>query len=120
MGLFDKAEFAQQIGRLEGMIEHLREENQFLRKQLERTQEALIAKESPTAYMHQKADEAKGEERPISPEEARRNQIEKDIYKRHLTNIEAPLFDDAEDMMDQLRRSMGVPESQPLHNNEES
>jgi predicted RNase H-like nuclease (RuvC/YqgF family) len=120
MGLFDNKDYERMIGRLEGVIEHLKEENSFLRKQLERTQEALIAKESPVAYEHQKADEAAGEERELDPEEQRRNKIEKDIYKRHLTNIENPLFSDVDDMMDMLRRNLGIPESESLHNNEES
>ena len=45
-----KIELAVLIAKKEAEVEHLREENKFLRGQVEKLQEALYAKESPVAY----------------------------------------------------------------------
>jgi len=128
VGFFDgdkKAELAAHVSRLETQVDHFKEENGFLRKQVEKLQEALFAKESPVAYQQMKMDEA-AMEAPSMPtmseEELHKRKIEREVMQRHITDLEAgrPLFADAEEMESALIKMIGSPQTEPIHDNTES
>lgn len=123
MALGDKkvAQAAAQ-SRLEAEVEHLRDENAFLRRNVEKLQEALYAKESPLAYEQMKMDEAAlgTPYDGFSEEEIERRKREAEITKQYLASLEEPMFRSAEDMVSKLTKVMGAPVPTSIHENEES
>jgi hypothetical protein len=110
---------------LETLLAEKREEVKELKEQLMRTQDALIAKESPEAYHDQKYEQAvtraeetmTDEERKQLSRRAQRAEVE----KAHLENLEGPLFLDAADMISTLLPAVGGPAAdEPLHRGGES
>ena len=83
-----KAEVAALIAQKEAELEHLRQENAWLREKIDKLQDALIAKESPVAYQHMQMDKAAAEwdatERPpVDMEErVRELNILKELFYR--------------------------------------
>lgn len=95
------------------------------KRQLQHTQEALIAKESPEAYRDQKyyAEQQRIEAPTTQQLENQKQQARRaDIAGRYITEMESPLFKDADDMIQMLTRATSVPlaETHSLHGNEES
>ncbi len=124
MGLFDgdkKVAEAAAIARLETIVEHLTQENQYLREQVSKLQEALFAKESPVAYQHMKMDEAAANfDDGLTPEQRERRNKVAEVTKKWVQQLEAPLFEDADDMVSALSKQIGAPEPSSLHDNSES
>jgi hypothetical protein len=98
---------------------HLLQENADLKKQVERLQEALIAKESPIAYAQMRMDQANAED-PVDLEERERIKERNEFARRYAARIEEPFFIDADDMISKLSQVIGVPTPKSLHGNEES
>jgi len=102
-----------------------KEEIAELKKQLHYTQDALVAKESPEAYRDKKWEQDQAALEEITPEQKkRREEMVKraQIASQYIAEMEKPLFKDPEDMIEQLRRQLGVPmmDTAPLHENSES
>jgi hypothetical protein len=121
----ENAAAQREIELLREQITDLRTDRTELKQQLMATQEALIAKESPEAYRDQKyaEDQANQEEVPNTQNEALRLQAKRaDITQQWMSEVESPLFKDADDMIQMLIPALGVPmgESPSLHNNDES
>ena len=117
-----KEELISELAELKGENRALNSQVAFLQEQLRKTQDALVAKESPMAYQDQKDAEAAAQ--PLS-EEARayqdkmRKQAELD--RKLLQEMEQPLFKNAEDMQTMLLGVLNRPsESRSLHNDGES
>jgi hypothetical protein len=114
-----------EIELLEERIADLKDERVELKAQLKHTQEALIAKESPEAYRDQKyAEDQASREAPSEGELAqkRKHEQQSGIRSQWLSEMEKPLFEDADDMIQLLTRAVGTPlgETQSLHGNDES
>lgn len=112
-----------EISMLREMLSAKDEDAKILREQLKWTQEALIAKESPEAYIDQRA--AAEDAIPLSAEETeRRNKAQTQVRndKKILEEIEGPLFRDAEEMQQILSRPLiaETVASKPLHAGGES
>ena len=109
MGLFGKDKDNPIIASLEMQLASLKEEITFLRKQNERLQEALVAKESPLAYQTMKADEAMLN----APDKS--DKLQPNIVHEFLSRREGALFDDVEDLISALGQLSGkVPELRPI------
>jgi len=110
-------------------ISELKEEIKELKHSLRYTQEALVAKESPEAYRDRKYEQDLAEAE-LNQKELTSEQIDQrkeraaraDIAARYLHEMEKPLFTSAEDMIQQLTRSVGLPmvKTESLHGNSES
>lgn len=95
------------------------EENDRLIKQVERLQEALVAKESPIAYAQMRMDQANADN-PDDLEERQRMKERNEFARRYAASIEEPFFVDADDMIAKLSGIVGMPTPKSLHDNEES
>ena len=117
-----REELIMELAEARGELKALRSEVEFLKDQLRRTQEALIAKEAPEAYLDQKTAEA--EAKPVSADEmARRKKVHAQIEldQKLLQEMESPLFKSAEDMQSMLIPVLMNPsEGQSLHGDGES
>jgi hypothetical protein len=114
-----------EIELLREQIGELKQDRLELKGQLQSTQEALIAKESPEAYRDQKyeADLAAAEEPTEAEQEASRLQRKRaEIAGRYLVEMESDLFKSPDDMIQILTRGTGAPlsETASLHGNDES
>ena len=122
------AAMEREIALLRDMIVDLKAEKIDLKDQLQNTQEALIAKESPEAYRDQKYAEEQArlstsnEMTDAEREAARLQALWADTTFRHLQNLEGDLFQDADDMIQLLTRASSLPmgDTKSLHGNEES
>lgn len=117
-----KEALKEQLIKQEAQVDHLVKENEFLRGQVDKLQQALIAKESPVAYHHQKMDEAALNSPEVlpTPEEIHEQKVRRETYQKWMENLEGPLFEDADEMVAALTRQIGVPEHESLHGNDES
>lgn len=89
-----------------------------LEAQIERLQEALVAATAPRAYEQILIDKAEPE--VPSPEKLRKEE-ENLLFMKHMQNIEAPTFRDADDMIAALSGMIGVNAgSDSIHSNNES
>jgi uncharacterized protein (DUF3084 family) len=105
--------------RLAEQVEEIRE----LRAMVARTQDALVAKESPEAYRDSKIAEAEAAAEDLSPEqieERRRITVRAETNLRYIEELEEPLFKGAQNMIDVLTRPTTVPKQGSLHGNSES
>ena len=128
MGLFvgdKKVQIAVTIAKLEAQVEHLTQENEFLRGSVSKLQEALYARESPVAYERMKQDEAAvawdAAHPPPSPEEKAKRQRKIEITEQYLAEYEKDSwFADGDEMISALTQVIGAPEPESVHENEES
>lgn len=124
MALGDKKiQAAVALAKLEAQVEHLKEENQFLRGSVTKLQEALYAKESPVAYQAMKADEAALDWTPneMTKEELEKKKLEREMTERWLREIEREnWFDDGDDLIASLSQMIGAPVPESMHENDES
>lgn len=105
---------------LKEQVKELKREKKFLTERLEKSYEALTAKEAPMAYIDQKTEESNAK---ITPEELERRQHARELSQMNeeiLRITEDPLFKSQEDMAAMLTKPLKKLESKPLHNNEES
>lgn len=125
MGIWDSKEDPRDllIVQLQQQLDKAEEEVEFLRGQVLKLQEALVAKESPDAYAMLKADEAAlREEEALTPEDREKREQEAEMTKAWVTNLEKPLFASADDMVTALAQNIGMPfgDEESIHGNEES
>jgi hypothetical protein len=99
---------------------HLEGEIEYLRAQVAKLTEALVAKESPIAYGQMKADQAAAEADPVNAEELARMRERDEFAMRYAARIEEPFFTDPEDMISKLTKIVGAPVASSLHGNKES
>jgi hypothetical protein len=127
--MFDSKQLAEQaamIARYQADVDHCREENAYLRKQVEKLQEALFARESPQAYAQMKMDEVAldDDHKEMSEEELKRRKVESEILTRRMYNTEKSFLEiyeeDPEALTTALLRQIGAPVPQSLHKNDES
>lgn len=121
----ENASKTKEIEILREVIDDLKRDKIELKKQLVSTQEALICKEAPEAYRDQKDLEEKALMKEPTEEQLKaRNirNIQAETATRYLQEMEKSLFLDADDMVEKLMPSVGVPlaEHSSLHDNEES
>lgn len=86
--------------------------------QIERLQEALVAATSPKAYEQILADKVE----PSKPDPMKEQKAQEDeLFRRHLENLEAPTFRDADDLISSLSGMIGVQTgADSMHGNQES
>jgi hypothetical protein len=106
-------------------LEEKQQEIVDLRAQLKNTQEALVAKQSPDAYREQKLAEYEAnmpEPTEEQKEAARVQRIRAEAAGNYISEMEAPLFKDRDDMISLLTKRVGAPlsDSPSLHGNDES
>jgi hypothetical protein len=111
-----------EIELLREFMEKQSQELSDLKVSLVKTQEALIAKESPIAYFDQKSAEAAAT--PLTPEQQKA--VEKfeegqRLLEKYAEEVERPhLFLDADDMEIKLMGAIFQPEDESLHGDGES
>lgn len=111
MGLFDgKKSVDPNLVRLEAENEALKQEITYMRKQVDRLQEALISKEAPEAYRTIKADESWAKE--DNPMNNRKKEY--DVYAKMMRERESDLFRDADELISALTEVVGAPVSRPI------
>lgn len=128
MIIAERAALQREVELLRDQLDEKKTEITELRGQLKYTQEALIAKESPEAYRTQKWEEEQARHEEAAPlpdgEEAQvRTQLQKiNALSAFASEVERPLFKDADDMIQLLTPARGVPgmETESLHGNAES
>lgn len=126
MGLFRGASDVDAVvGLYKEQINMLKEHIDRLEKQNKSLMEALIAAKSPDAYREMKAEEAAlSNFKEESPEKLRRREIEYDVKKQWLENLESPTFNSFHEFEAFLRRKNPPTDedvaSEPLHPNTES
>jgi len=101
------------ISLITAQIDQLKEENKYLRKQVENLQEALIAKESPLAYRDLKADQAS-----INTPDKDRN-VDSRLLNEFIAAREKDLFVDVDELISALGQLGGVPQAAPIGDGEE-
>jgi len=111
-----------EIEMLREFMESQKQEISDLKEALTKTQEALIAKESPMAYMDQKSAEEAAI--PLTPEQiASQEKFEREqaLLEQYAEEVERPhLFLDAEDMQEKLLGATFDPGDESLHGDNES
>jgi len=126
--MFKKAPVAEQISPLEFAkaivkVELLQEENDRLRAQVDRLQEALVAATAPKAYDSMQRDKANQLELTPTPaqEKAQQERTEEQRFlKDYLENMEKPVFEDADDLVSSLGKLIGIAQAEPIHSNSEN
>jgi hypothetical protein len=112
-----------EIRMLREQLQEKKEEILELKATVRRTQDALIAKESPDAYQDQVNARYDAEATELTEEQ--RTQIEQGrevarMNEELLSSMESPLFHDADDMLAMLARPQGAPEAPSFHGDDES
>lgn len=126
--MFKRAPVTEQISPLEFAkavvkAELLQEENDRLRAQVDRLQEALVAATAPKAYDSMQRDKANQLELTATPAQLKAQQEkeeEQDFTRNYLENMEKPTFEDADDLISSLGRLVGVAPADPMHSNSEN
>src|SRR3970040_1997212 len=114
MALWGKDKVADQfVSLMTAQLEQLKDENQHLRKQVEKLQEALIAKESPLAYRDLKADQAAVKD----PDQDRNAQTR--LVQDFMSAREKDLFVDVDDLISALGQLGGAPQAAPVGDGQE-
>lgn len=121
----EHAALKREVEILREQVVELKEEKQALYRRLTAAHEALVAKESPEAYRDQKVAEELANMPEPSTEELERANLQRrraEIAQAYINEIEGDFFKDADDMIQQLTRAVGVPlgETASLHGNGES
>jgi hypothetical protein len=121
--LNENAGMKREIELLREMLEDKKKDIEELQAALRRTQDALVAKESPEAYRDHRAAEAAADQEPTPEQQKRMDEMREEAIRtqRLIDGMEDPLFKDAEDLVDKLSPLlMGNPELGSLHNDGES
>jgi len=93
----------------------------YLRKQVDRLQNALLAIEHPQTYQTLKDDQFIEDNPDIEETEADvKRREEAAIMNNYMQQMENPTFRDADDMYDMLGGRIGPPQAEPLHHDNES
>lgn len=126
MSIFGKNNIELLLEPYKMQIDMLKEHIERLEKQNKVLTEALVAAKSPDAYREMKADEAAlSNYNEIPPEQKRKKELEYEIQKQWIENLEAPVFNSFDEFEAFLRRKNPPTdkdvELEPLHpNNPES
>lgn len=121
----ENAAMKTEIKMLRERLEELKEESRQLRESLRYAWDALAAKESPEAYRDRKYAEdlaaSQGMGAAVS-EEWQETARKIPTLSKLAQEQEQPLFRDADDMVEQLSKVMGLPivRTESLHGNSES
>lgn len=103
--------------------ELLQEENDRLRAQIDRLQEALVAATAPKAYDAMQRDKMNQLELTPTPAQIKDRQErteEQQFLKDYLENMEKPTFEDADDLVSSLGKLIGIAQADPIHSNSEN
>ncbi len=112
-----------EIRMLREQLTEKREEIKDLKASLARTQEALIAKEAPEAYLDHVAIREQVRDENLTPEQQsaiETNRAEARAAELYISEMEGPLFRGADDMISLLQRPQGPPVPESLHGDGES
>lgn len=104
-------------------VDELKEEIKELKEQISRLQDALVAKHSPTAYLHEKLNTPEEPETPEQTKARLEAEAIEQTWNEYVDSQEQPLFnsvDDLDKLMDRIGDNVGAPETESLHDNEES
>jgi hypothetical protein len=101
------------------LIETLQKRCDDQQRQIERLQDALVAREAPDAYADRKVDEAVVEESEEDLAREKRRQALALANRQVLDGMTAPTFKDADDMIAMLT-GHSAPEMLRTHQNDES
>lgn len=112
--MFGKKDLAIENAKLEVKLEFLSKENAYLKNKLDELQKTLISKISPMAYSDLIYKETKESETDIQ------NKEELKFLKEYSSQIEKPLFNDADEMMSKISSMIGFDPPKSLHDNQES
>lgn len=118
--------YKEQVSFLKEQNTLLLDEKEKYRLQIEKLQDAIINIRAPEAYRDLVADRAELESRAelgeIDREYLERQRQIKEVEKTWLSNLERPLFKNADDMAEMLGSSLlrTPPESKSIHENSES
>lgn len=106
----------------EERIAELQTEVSELKAMVIRTQDALVAKESPDAWREGKVAEYEANHQPTEEEkeEIRKQRLRAETNALYLENMEQPLFKGAQEMIDILSPIRETPRTSSLHENGES
>jgi cell division protein FtsB len=107
-------------GKPSNLEEYLKAEVDRLQAQIERLQDALIAKESPEAYRDMLMTKLDDEASTASTANMDRLREESEVIQQIAAGMEKPVFNDAEDMVSKLSQIVGVNMPGSVHDNEES
>ena len=126
--MFKKAPVTEQISPIEFAkavvkAELLQEENDRLRAQVDRLQEALVAATAPKAYDSMQRDKANQLELTPTAEQlkAQQDKNEEDNFlRKYLEDMEKPTFTDGDDLIGSLGKLVGVASPEPMHSNSEN
>jgi len=114
MALWGKDKVAEQfVALMTAQLDQLKDENQHLRRQVEKLQEALIAKESPLAYRDLKADQSAVKEPDVD-----RN-VDIRLVSEFMAAREKDLFVDVDELISALGQLGGPPTAPPVGDGEE-
>lgn len=118
----DRDDLLRDNARYEAEVTMLREQVTYLRDMLNKTQTALIAKESPEAYIDMKIEEEKAEQGSELAAQRERAKKQAAMDNMLLDRIEQPLFKDAEEMQALLMQPTmhDIFKSESTHNDGES
>lgn len=112
-----------EIRMLREQLDDKKEEVRDLKESLRRTQDALIAKESPEAYRDQVVAHEQAISENLTDEQRSAIEItraEARAAEEYISQIEGPLFRGPEDMISMLQRPQGPPTASSLHGDNES
>ena len=126
--MFKKAPVTEQISPIEFAkavvkAELLQEENDRLRAQVDRLQEALVAATAPKAYDSMQRDKVNQLELTPTPEQLKAHQDkneEDNFLRKYLEDMEKPTFTDGDDLIGSLGKLVGVASPEPFHSNSEN
>ena len=122
MILSENVVMRKELEMLREFLEERKQEIADLKVSLAKTQDALIAKESPMAYIDQKTAEAAAT--PLTPEQKKaveKFEAEQELLAQYAEEVERPnLFLDADDMEMKLIGAIHQPGDESLHGDGES
>lgn len=99
-----KSELKALVSSLQDRIKSLEEDKKFLQQQVEQLKDALILREAPQVYYESK----KPAKNPISLEQEKREKL-LNYTQMIASELEQPLFRDADDMIQHLQKVIGFP-----------
>ena len=110
------------IDSLQALLDSAQTDKVELKSQVTKLQDALVAAQAPEAYRDQQLAREEADRIPMSQDEMDRNKIIHDTTTAFISNLEKPLFRDANDLDDLLARSAmrNIKPPASIHGNEES
>ncbi len=124
-----EVDLALEMGRLQGKLEQLERENEDLKglcekqsTRIERQMDTIIAIQHPESYQMLQDDRAIDDVSPLQEKDREKFMQDQRLLADLRDSSEGPLFKSADELMDIMKRSQGVPatEDQSLHGNSES